>query len=210
MGGRSADTARTAERRRRAVSPRKFRHRHGNAGACPRHELRLRPLGAASLVAPRLRRGRSLALAAGRCAQGAAASPTSLSRLRRAAVAATVRLPAGNVRAYSVHFETVYGLWNEGTGATRRARCWPMRPHGGGRSRSRVIQRPRACRRGRQVRVLLADPLARRPRDVFDFDHVLVCGLCATGNRPAAHAPDVTGASDHRPVWAIVRPCETF
>jgi hypothetical protein len=27
------------------------------------------------------------------------------------------------------------------------------------------------------------------------------------GNRTAAHAPDVTGASDHRPVWAVVRLC---
>ncbi len=35
-------------------------------------------------------------------------------KLRRAAVAATVRTPAGNLRAYSVHFETVYGLWSEG------------------------------------------------------------------------------------------------
>src|SRR6185436_5433834 len=40
----------------------------------------------------------------------------------------------------------------------------------------------------------------------FDFDHVLVRGLCATGNPPAAHA-DAGGASDHRPVWALVRLC---
>jgi endonuclease/exonuclease/phosphatase (EEP) superfamily protein YafD len=43
----------------------------------------------------------------------------------------------------------------------------------------------------------------------LDLDHVLVRGLCATGDRPSAHASDVTHASDHRPVWALVRMCPT-
>jgi endonuclease/exonuclease/phosphatase family metal-dependent hydrolase len=47
--------------------------------------------------------------------------------LRRAAVAATVRTPATNIRVYSVHFETPFGLWSEGhrRGQARavRGRC---------------------------------------------------------------------------------------
>ena len=113
-GGRTADTAGSTERRRRAVSPGNGRARHGEAGARPRHELHLRPLGTASIVATRLRRRRSLALAAGRWAQVPLPHEHRFRKLRRAAVAATVRTPAGNLRAYSVHFETVYGLWSEG------------------------------------------------------------------------------------------------
>ena len=129
-------------------------------------------------------------------------------KLRRAAVAATVRTPAGHVRAYSVHFETVYGLWSEGhrrdqaRAVLADAATWP----------GPVVIAGDFNGRGPADEVAKAgfSWLTRTLDDrgmFFDFDHVLVRGLCAAGNPPAAHAPDVTGASDHRPVWAIVRPC---
>ena len=129
-------------------------------------------------------------------------------KLRRAAVAATVRTPAGDVRVYSVHFETAFGLWSEGhrrdqaRAVLADAATWP----------GPVAIAGDFNGRGPADEVAKAgfSWLTRSLDDrgmFFDFDHVLVRGLCATGNRPAAHAPDVTGASDHRPVWAIVRPC---
>ena len=130
--------------------------------------------------------------------------------LRRAAVAATVRLPAGNVRAYSVHFETIYGLWSEGhrrdqaRAVLADAATWP----GPVAIAGDLNGRGPADEVAKSGFSWLTRSLDDRGM-FFDFDHVLVRGLCATGNRPAAHAPDVTGASDHRPVWAIVRPCAT-
>lgn len=131
-------------------------------------------------------------------------------KLRRAAVAATVRTPAGNVRAYSVHFETVYGLWSGGhrrdqaRAVLADAATWP----------GPVVIAGDFNGRGPADEVAKAgfSWLTRTLDDrgiFFDFDHLLVRGLCATRHRPAGHAPDVTGASDHRPVWAIVGPCAT-
>ena len=130
--------------------------------------------------------------------------------LRRAAVAATVRLPAGNVRAYSVHFETMYGLWSAGhrrdqaRAVLADAATWP----GPVAIAGDLNGRGPADEVAKSGFSWLTRSLDDRGM-FFDFDHVLVRGLCATGNRPAAHAPDVTGASDHRPVWALVRPCAT-
>jgi len=129
-------------------------------------------------------------------------------KFRRAAVAATVHTPAGVVRVYSVHFETAFGLWSDGhrrdqaRAVLADAATWP----------GPVAIAGDFNGRGPADEVAKAGYawLTRTLDDrglFFDFDHVLVRGLCATGNRPAAHAPDVTDASDHRPVWAIVRPC---
>jgi endonuclease/exonuclease/phosphatase (EEP) superfamily protein YafD len=117
-----------------------------------------------------------------------------------------VRLPVSC--EFSVHLETAFGLWSEGHR----------------RDQARAVLADAATWSGQVA--IAGDFNGRRPADevaksgfvwltralddrglFFDFDHVLVRGLCPTGNRPAAHAPDVTGASDHRPVWAIVRPC---
>jgi len=131
-------------------------------------------------------------------------------KLRRAALAATVHTPAGDVRAYSIHFETAWGLWSEGHR----------------RDQARTVLADAAAWHGPIVIAGdfngrgTADEVAKGgfswltrsldDRGVFlDLDHVLVRGLCATGDRPAAHAPDVAHASDHRPVWALVRLCTT-
>jgi endonuclease/exonuclease/phosphatase family metal-dependent hydrolase len=130
--------------------------------------------------------------------------------LRRAAVAATVHTPSSDIRVYSVHLETPFGLWSEGHR----------------RDQARAVKADAASWTGPVViagdfnGAAPADEVAKSgftwltrsldDRGMFlDLDHVLVRGLCTTGNRPAAHAPDVTGASDHRPVWAVVRACGT-
>jgi len=130
--------------------------------------------------------------------------------LRRAAVSATVRTPAADIRVYSVHLETPFGLWSE------RHR----------REQARTVSADAAKWPGPVViagdfnGVGPADEVAKfgftwltrslDDRGMFlDLDHVLVRGLCSTGSRTAEHAPDVTGASDHRPVWAVVRTCRT-
>jgi endonuclease/exonuclease/phosphatase family metal-dependent hydrolase len=129
-------------------------------------------------------------------------------KLRRAAVAATVHTPAGVVRVYSVHFETAFGLWSkrhrrdQARAVLADAATWPgpVAIAGDFNGRGPADEVARAG----------YSWLTRTLEDrglFFDFDHVLVRGLCPTGDRPAAHAADVTGASDHRPVWAIVRPC---
>jgi endonuclease/exonuclease/phosphatase (EEP) superfamily protein YafD len=41
----------------------------------------------------------------------------------------------------------------------------------------------------------------------FDFDHVLARGLCAAGASASGAADGAEGASDHDPVWAVLRPC---
>ena len=129
-------------------------------------------------------------------------------KLRRAAVAATVRTPVADIRVYSVHFETPFGLWSEGH---RRDQARAVRDDAAPWPGPVVIA-------GDFNGVGPADEVAKAgftwltrsldDRGMFlDLDHVLVRGLCTTGNHPAAHAPDVTGASDHRPVWAVVRLC---
>ena len=128
-------------------------------------------------------------------------------KLRRAAVAATVRTPTGPLRAYSVHLETIYGLWRErhrrdqARAVLTDASTWPgpavIAGDFNGRGTAEEVMNAGFA--------WLTQTLPDRGR-FFDFDHVLVRGLCATREPPAAHA-DAEGASDHRPVWAAVRPC---
>ncbi len=128
-------------------------------------------------------------------------------KLRRAAAAATVRTPGGPLLAYSVHFETAYGLWS---GAHRREQARAVLADSAGWTGPIAIGGD-FNGRGPADEVAKAgfSWLTRTLDDrgmFFDFDHVLVRGLCAGGPPSAAHASH-GGASDHRPVWAIVRPC---
>jgi len=127
--------------------------------------------------------------------------------LRRAAVVATVHMPVALLRVYSVHFETAFGLWSAGhrrdqaRAVLADAAKWPgpiaIAGDFNGRGPADEVARAGFS--------WLTRTLDDRGM-FFDFDHVLVRGLCATGNPPAAHA-DAGGASDHRPVWALVRLC---
>jgi endonuclease/exonuclease/phosphatase family metal-dependent hydrolase len=131
-------------------------------------------------------------------------------RLRRAVVAATVRTPGGNVRAYSVHFETAFGLWSEGhrrdqaRAVLADAATWPGPVAIAGDFNSRGPA-DEVAKAGFSWLTRTLDDRGR----FFDFDHLPVRGLFATGHPAAAHASDATGASDHRPVWALLRQCAT-
>jgi endonuclease/exonuclease/phosphatase family metal-dependent hydrolase len=130
-------------------------------------------------------------------------------KLRRAAVAATVRMPGANIRAYSVHFETPFGLWSEGH---RRQQARAVQADAAAWSGPVAIAgdfngRAPADEFARTGFTWLTRSLDDRGR-FFDLDHIVVRGLCPTTTRAAAHAPDVTDASDHRPVWTVVRLCD--
>ena len=129
-------------------------------------------------------------------------------KMRRAAAGATVHLPTGPTRIYAVHFETTFGLWGD---EHRRAQArtvleavadWTGPVVIGGDFNSRATGETIA----RGGFVWLTERLDRRG-SLRDSDYILVRGLCPSGDPPAGRPPDDTNASDHRPVWATVRPC---
>lgn len=133
--------------------------------------------------------------------------PHRMRKMRRVAVVATAQTPAGPVRAYSVHLETLWG----GSGRVRRDQARTVADDAAGWTGPVVVAGDFNGTAG-------ADEMARAgftwlTRDVhdtnwiFDFDHILVRGMCAAGHPPAAKAPDLTNASDHLPVWAAARLC---
>jgi endonuclease/exonuclease/phosphatase family metal-dependent hydrolase len=129
-------------------------------------------------------------------------------KLRRSAAAATVFTPAGPLRVYAVHFETAFGLWrnknrrDQARAVLTEALEWagPIAIAGdfNGRSGAEEIAKGGF--------LWMTERLRDRAR-VFDFDHVLVRGLCAAAKPAAGRARDDLEVSDHRPVWAVVRPC---
>jgi endonuclease/exonuclease/phosphatase family metal-dependent hydrolase len=127
--------------------------------------------------------------------------------MRRSAAVATVRAPSTPIRVYGVHFETTFG-------ASSRAQ----------RDQARTVAVEAAAWTGPVViagdfngtaaaRELASLGYEWLTRDVhntsgaLDADHVLVRGLCATSRPAAAKAQDPTRASDHVPVWTMVRIC---
>jgi endonuclease/exonuclease/phosphatase family metal-dependent hydrolase len=128
-------------------------------------------------------------------------------KMRRTAAVATVLAPSGPVRVYAVHFETPFGA----SGGARRdqartiaadASDWagPVAVAGdfNGRAGADELQKAGFTWLTREVHNTFG---------VFDFDHILVRGLCASAAPPAAKAIDGTHASDHVPVWAAVKSC---
>jgi endonuclease/exonuclease/phosphatase family metal-dependent hydrolase len=128
-------------------------------------------------------------------------------KLRRTAAVATVITSLGPVRVYAVHFETPFGA----SGGARR-------------DQARTIAADAAACTGPVVvagdfnGTAGADELQKagftwltrgvhNTSGLFDFDHILVRGLCASASPPAAKALDPTHASDHVPVWAAVKLC---
>jgi endonuclease/exonuclease/phosphatase family metal-dependent hydrolase len=131
-----------------------------------------------------------------------------VTKMRRTAVAATVATPAGDVRVYGVHLETWFGASDAARRDQARTLLTDAEPWTG----PVVIAGDFNGTGG-------ADEIARAgfrwlTRDVhntawvFDLDHILVRGLCAVGNPAAARGPSAHGISDHRPVWAVVEPCQ--
>jgi endonuclease/exonuclease/phosphatase family metal-dependent hydrolase len=129
-------------------------------------------------------------------------------KLRRAAAAATVLTSLGPLRVYSVHLETAGGAWGRHRREQARtilsdALNWwgPVVVAGdfNGRSAAEEIAKAGFLWLTRRVHEAAL---------FYDFDHILVRGLCAAGEPPAAKARDETGASDHRPVWSVMRSCD--
>ena len=128
-------------------------------------------------------------------------------KMKRAAATATIRTPVGVLRVYAVHLETPWGA----SGADRRAQARAILNDAAGWPGAVVIAGDFNGAGG-------ADELAKasfvwltravhNTAWLLDADHILVRGLCAAGDPPAAKVSDVRNVSDHRPVWAMVRPC---
>jgi endonuclease/exonuclease/phosphatase family metal-dependent hydrolase len=129
-------------------------------------------------------------------------------KLRRAAAAATVLTSLGPLRVFSIHLESVGGAW----GRHRREQAltilsdalnwWgPVVVAGDFNSRSAAEEIANAG-------FLWLTRRVHESALFYDFDHILVRGLCAAGEPPAGKVRDETSASDHRPVWAAMRSCE--
>ena len=130
-------------------------------------------------------------------------------KMRRSAAAATVHLPTGDVRVYAVHFETTFGLWGE---EHRRAQARAVLEAAAGWTGPVVIGGDFNSRTTGEVIarsgfVWLTEHLDRLVA-LRDADYILVRGFCAAGEPSAGRPADDTHASDHRPVWATVRPCD--
>jgi len=128
-------------------------------------------------------------------------------KMRRAAVVATVRTQAGTVRVYGVHFESRFGAWS----GVRRDQARTIATDAADTADLVVIAGDFNGSAG--ARELTDAGFTWLTKDVhntlgpFDLDHILVRGLCPAAPQSAAKARDLTNASDHAPVWAVVRPC---
>ncbi len=124
---------------------------------------------------------------------------------RRSVAIATLRVGGRRLRVYSVHLETILRLGPGARQEQARAILDDARS-----SSDPVIVAGDLNDRG-LARLFEAAGFTWLTRDVhdtegmFDFDHVFARGL-APASRPAAGAVDNRGASDHRPVWALLRP----
>jgi endonuclease/exonuclease/phosphatase family metal-dependent hydrolase len=128
-------------------------------------------------------------------------------KLRRAAAVATLRSPLGRIRVYGIHLESPAGA----RGQVRRdqartvladASGWEGPVIAAGDFNGRVGPRELAS-----AGFTWATEAVKNTAGPFDFDHVLARGLCLAGSGAAAAAKDETDASDHDPVWAVLRPC---
>ena len=128
-------------------------------------------------------------------------------KLRRAAAVATLSSPLGPVRVYGIHFESPAGAW----GGVRRDQARSVLADAGGWSGPIVVAGDFNGRTGPRG---IAQAGFRWPTEPlkntagpFDFDHILARGLCPADVPAAGVADDLTDASDHDPVWAVLAPC---
>lgn len=126
-----------------------------------------------------------------------------INRSLRTAVGATIRVGERRVRVYSVHLAT---MAENGPGARREqlaevladAERYPAVVLGGDFNSGSV---PAIA-----LGLGFEWPTSHlgRTRAIWDVDHVLVKGLAAAGSPAAGLVEEVQGASDHKPVWALV------
>ena len=128
-------------------------------------------------------------------------------KMRRTAAVATVHAPSGPVRVYAVHFETPFGA----SGRSRRDQARTIADDASDWAGPVVVAGDFNGTAGadelQKAGFTWLTRAVHNTSGVFDFDHILVRGLCATGVPAAAKAPDATDASDHVPVWAAVKAC---
>ena len=128
-------------------------------------------------------------------------------KLQRAAAAATVDTPLGEVRVYSLHLETQLGASDgdrreQVDAILQDVAAWPGLAVIAGDFNDRDAA-AHAARAG------FTWPTARVHDDAFmmDVDHILVRGLCAPASAAAGKVRDDLDVSDHRAVWVVVRRC---
>lgn len=133
--------------------------------------------------------------------------PHRFRKMRRVAAAATVSTPSGAVRVFSVHLETPFGA----SGGSRRDQARTVADEAAAWAGPVVIAGDfNGATGARELERLGFTWLTRNVHNTsgpFDFDHMLVRGLCATSQPPAGKAPDSADASDHVPLWTTVRQC---
>jgi endonuclease/exonuclease/phosphatase family metal-dependent hydrolase len=130
-------------------------------------------------------------------------------KTRRAAVGVTVDRPSGPVRVYGLHLESPFGLGGHDrreqarvVAATAAAWDGPVVIAGDFNGRGGADEAAKAG-------FLWISRDVKNTAMLFDLDHVLARGLCPAGRGASAKADDATNASDHRPVWAVLRPCSS-
>jgi endonuclease/exonuclease/phosphatase family metal-dependent hydrolase len=126
------------------------------------------------------------------------------SRRARTATSARLLRPAGAVRVYSTHLGSVWGT----TEARRRDQAEKILADAAGVREPVVIAGDFNSRELGQL--FVRQGYCWPTRDVgptvdrYSVDHVFARGLCAGPAFRAGVARDVTDASDHRPVWAVL------
>jgi endonuclease/exonuclease/phosphatase family metal-dependent hydrolase len=128
-------------------------------------------------------------------------------KMRRTAAVATVHTPSGPVRVYAIHFETPYGASASGRRDQARTIAGDAADFAGPVAVAGDFNGTAGADELEKAGFTWLTRAVRNTMGVFDFDHILVRGLCAAAVPPAAKAPDATEASDHVPVWAVVKPC---
>jgi len=130
-----------------------------------------------------------------------------LRKTRRAAAAATVRLPSGPGRVYSLHLESPLGLGGTDRREQARAIVEDARSWSGPVIIAGDFNGRGAAREVAKAGFTWVSERVTNTAGRFDFDHVLARGLCLVNERMAGSVPDVTNASDHEPVWVVLGPC---
>jgi endonuclease/exonuclease/phosphatase family metal-dependent hydrolase len=130
------------------------------------------------------------------------------SHLRRSAAVATLRSPLGPIRVYGVHFQSPTGAW----GSVRRDQARTILADAEGWDGPVVVAGDFNGRGGpaelAKAGYFWPTEMLRHTAGPFDFDHVLARGLCAGAPLVSGVVPDPTHASDHRPVWTLLSPCQ--
>ncbi|HEY7511976.1 MAG TPA: endonuclease/exonuclease/phosphatase family protein [Vicinamibacteria bacterium] len=127
-----------------------------------------------------------------------------LSRRARTATRARVLRPAGPVRVYSTHLGSVWGI----SEARRRDQAQAILADAAGATEPLVILGD--FNSHELGRLFEGEGFCWPTRDVgptvdrYSVDHVFARGVCGPPGSAAGVARDVTDASDHRPVWAVL------